>query len=83
MNFVQDGGGYAVWIWYTITAEDTHHQYGGGYAVWTCYTICMVEGVQCRSVTSSVETKVCSTALPKLFRGLLVIVYFFGENDIL
>ena len=48
-----------------------------------CHIISKEEGVQYGPVTPSVQWRVCSTGLPKLLRGLLVVEYIRKEKDIL
>ena len=61
--------------------EKVHHQYVHGCEVQRGHTISTDEIVQCRSAISSVRTRGCSTELPKLLRGLLV-VEFILEDDL-
>ena len=74
---------------YRSGTKEVHHQHGRRYAVWICHTFSAERHsfstdarVQYKSVKSLVRMRVCSTGLPKLLKGLLVVV-FTSENDIL
>ena len=72
---VQYGGGRSsLWVWVRST-DQSYHQYRGGISsVWT--RVCSTDQ------SPSVRMRVCSTKLPKLYRGSLLVV-FIRENDLL
>ena len=69
-------------ICHTIITEKAHLQYGCRCAVQRRHTISTGVSVQYGYGTLSVYTQVCSTELPKLLRGVFVVVSIW-ENDLL